>query len=118
MAMEVVGDWGRWFKDKGVIPVHVRRWPYPDEEVSSGAVRTDDGAVWAWSRENGRVEIWSATDDGAWDGPKLAALPGMRETRGEKGCLRLLSAEDPWDVQASEDAADTRRDGGLRGVFG
>lgn len=117
MAMEVVGDWDRWFKDKGVKPIHARRWPRPDEKVSSGAVRTDDGAVWAWSRENGMVEAWRADDDEAWDGSSLVE-PDMREARGDKNCLRLLSAEDPWDAETSVVAANTRRDQGLRDVFG
>lgn len=116
-AMETVADWGRWFDDLGVRPAHARRWPHPDEGASSGAVRTDDGAVWAWSRENGVVEAWRADGDESWDGPEMARVPGMREARGE-GCLRLLSAEDPWDARASSDAADARRDDGLRGVFG
>lgn len=115
---ETVGDWGRWFDSMGVRPVHARRWPHPDEGASSGAVRTDDGEVWAWSRENGVTEAWRASGDDSWDGPELGALPGMREARGEEGCLRLLSAEDPWDAQAGADAADARRDDGLRGVFG
>lgn len=116
--METVADWGRWFDDLGVRPVHARRWPSPDVRVSSGAVRTDDGAVWAWQREDGVVGAWRADYDELWDGPVMAGLPGMREARGRGGCLRLLSAEDPWDAQASEDAADARRDDGLRGVFG
>ncbi len=114
---ETVADWGEWFDAMGVRPVHARRWPHDDDDhTSSGAVRTDDGAVWGWSRENGAVEAWPVTDD-SWDGPELGALPGMREARGED-CVRLLSAEDPWDARASEDAADVRRDDGLRGVFG
>lgn len=116
--METVADWGRWFDDMGVRPVHARRWARPDEGVSSGAVRTDDGSVWGWSRENGTVEVWCADGDDAWDGPELAAVPGMMEARGGDDCLRLLSAEDPWDAQASADAADAKRDDGLRAVFG
>jgi len=116
--MEVVGDWDRWFEGLGARPVHARRWLHPDEGVSSGAVRLDDGTVWAWSRESGVVEVWRVSDDDSWDGAELGALPGMREARGEEGCLRLLSGEDPWDAQESERAADVRRDDGLRGVFG
>ncbi len=85
--------------------------------MSSGAVRADDGSVWAWSREYGAVEVWAVDRDDRWDGPDMAKLPGMREARGD-GCLRLLSAEDAWDAQASSAAADGRRDDGLRGVFG
>jgi len=117
-AMETVVDWGQWFNDLGVKPIHARRWQYPDEGTSSGAVRTDDGTVWGWSRESGVTEVWLVSGDDSWDGPELGAIPGMREARGEDGCLRLLSVGDPWDAQAGEDAADARRDDGLRSVFG
>lgn len=116
--MDVVKDWGRWFKDKGVKPVHVRRWLDPDEGFSSGAVRVDDGTVWAWSKENGATEVWSAVGDDFWDGPEMGALPGMLEAMGEVECLRLLSKEDPLDANSSMDAVDARRDSGLRDIFG
>ena len=118
MIMEVVKDWGRWFKDKGVKPVHVRRWLDPDEGFSSGAVRTDDGTVWSWSREDGVPKVWSAHADNDWDGSEMGAIPGMSEATDEVECLRLLSREDPSDADASVDAVNARRDRGLRDVFG
>jgi len=115
---ETVRDWREWFKAKGVKPVHARAWPDSvDTDAMSGAVRTDDGAVWAWSRECGRVEAWRADGDDLWDGAKFARIPGMREAKGS-ACVKLLSALDSWDALASERAADARRDDGLRGVFG
>jgi len=114
---ETVSDWGRWFRTKGISPILARRWTDADEETSSGAVRADDGSVWAWSRECGRVEVWRADGDEWWD-TDGAVEPGMAEAQGGDACLRLLSKEDPWDARSAIDAADERRDRMMRDIFG
>jgi len=115
--METVGDWRRWFREKGLRPTHARRWVDEDEEMVSGAVRTDDGHVWAWTRQDGKIEAHPADADRDWDQPWMVD-GGMTEASDEEGCVRILEAPAPWEGGDSDRAARRRVDDNLRGVFG
>lgn len=118
VPMETVQDWRRWFRDKGLQPVHVRKWTSEDEEVSSGGIRTDDGHVWAWSRRNGTTEAWPADADDKWDTPEMED-DGMLEASDSGGCIRILEMLDPWENGGDPDrVVDRRRDKMLRDIFG
>lgn len=113
----VTGGWRRWLRGRGLRPSFARKWSHPDEEMSSGAVRADDGSVWAWKRQDGEVEVWPADGDLDWDQPHMDE-DGMLEASGFEGCVRIMDAPDPWEPGGDPARADDRRDRGLRQVFG